>query len=156
MADRSNALALLQRGTIRTDRDEHVAVALQPGLAAHRVPVVGDDDGLVAYVGKNSLHATGPIRPNVPATADCAGDGAQNGAHFASVRSGFPFSTMYVASSAALPLPTFFTAWIVPYGMNSTSPALSVTGGLPSRAYSRYAFSDIHDLFAGMRVSSGN
>ena len=24
--------------------------------------------------------------------------------------SGFPFSTMYVASSAALPLPTFFTA----------------------------------------------
>ena len=53
-------------------------------------------------------------------------------AHLAKVTSGFPFSTIYVASSAALPLPTFFTAWIVPDGMNKTSPALSVTGGLPS------------------------
>jgi hypothetical protein len=49
-----------------------------------------------------------------------------------SSRSGFPFSTIYVASSAALLLPTFFAAWIVPAGMNKTSPALSVTGGLPS------------------------
>src|SRR5262245_15865698 len=46
------------------------------------------------------------------------------------------FSTMYVASSAPLPLPTFFAAWIVPAGMNKTSPALSVTGGLPSTSYS--------------------
>ena len=54
------------------------------------------------------------------------------GAHLPSTTSGFPFSTIYVASSAALPLPTFFAAWIVPAGMNRTSPALSVTGGLPS------------------------
>ena len=53
-------------------------------------------------------------------------------AHLTGTTSGFPFSTIYVASSAALPLPTFFTAWIVPAGMNKTSPALSVTGGLPS------------------------
>src|SRR5262245_27501485 len=49
-----------------------------------------------------------------------------------SVMSGFPFSTTYVASSAPRPVPTFFAEWIVPAGMNSTSPALSVTGGLPS------------------------
>ena len=54
------------------------------------------------------------------------------GAHLTSTTSGFPFSTIYVASSAALTLPTFFAAWIVPAGMNKTSPALSVTGGLPS------------------------
>ena len=54
------------------------------------------------------------------------------GAHLTSTTSGFPFSTIYVASSAPLPLPTFFAAWIVPAGMNKTSPALSVTGGLPS------------------------
>ena len=36
-----------------------------------------------------------------------------------------------------LPRPTFFTAWIPPAGMNSASPALSVTGGLPSSRYSR-------------------
>ena len=53
-------------------------------------------------------------------------------AHLTTTRSGFPFSTIYVASSAPLPLPTFFAAWIVPAGMNKTSPALSVTGGLPS------------------------
>ena len=33
-------------------------------------------------------------------------------------------------------LPTFFAEWIVPAGMNSASPALSVTGGLPSTRYS--------------------
>src|SRR5262245_24174549 len=53
-----------------------------------------------------------------------------------SVRSGLPFSTIYVASSAALTLPTFRAAWIVSAGMNKTSPALSVTGGLPSTSYS--------------------
>src|SRR5215207_3754009 len=57
-------------------------------------------------------------------------------AHSAGTTSGFPFSTTYVASSAPLPLPTFFTAWITPAGMNRTSPALSVTGGRPSTLYS--------------------
>ena len=57
--------------------------------------------------------------------------------HSLNATSGLPFSTMYVASSAALALPTFFTWWGVPFGMNSTSPALSVTGGLPSSRYSR-------------------
>jgi len=42
--------------------------------------------------------------------------------------SGFPFSTMYVASSAARPVPTFLAEWIVPAGMKRTSPALTVTG----------------------------
>src|SRR5215204_1846460 len=54
------------------------------------------------------------------------------GAHSTSTTSGFPFSTTYVASSAALPVPTFFTAWIVSAGTKKTSPALSVVGGLPS------------------------
>jgi hypothetical protein len=53
-------------------------------------------------------------------------------AHSTSVRIGFPFSTTSVASSAALPLPTFFTAWIAPAGTNKTSPALTVVGGWPS------------------------
>lgn len=50
--------------------------------------------------------------------------------------SGFPFSTMYVASSAPLTVPAFFAAWIVPAGMNKTSPGPSVIGGLPSISYS--------------------
>jgi hypothetical protein len=52
--------------------------------------------------------------------------------HFMSSRSGFPFSTTYVASSAPFWLPTFLAEWIVPAGMNRTSPALRVTGGAPS------------------------
>ena len=39
------------------------------------------------------------------------------GAHSTTVRSGLPFSTMYVASSAARPVPTFLAEWIVPAGM---------------------------------------
>src|SRR5918995_5690121 len=58
------------------------------------------------------------------------------GAHSTSTTSGFPFSTTYVASSAALVVPTFLTAWIVSAGMNRTSPALSVVDGLPSTWYS--------------------
>src|SRR5690349_1173048 len=56
--------------------------------------------------------------------------------HFAITTSGFPFSTMYVASSPPRPRPTFFAEWIVPAGTNRTSPALSVTGGLPCTRYS--------------------
>jgi hypothetical protein len=41
----------------------------------------------------------------------------------AGTTSGLPFSATYVASSAALPLPTFITAWIASAGMNTTSPA---------------------------------
>jgi hypothetical protein len=50
------------------------------------------------------------------------------GAHSTSVRIGFPLSTNYLASSAALPMPAFFTAWIVSAGTSTTSPALSVVG----------------------------
>src|SRR5688572_25324138 len=46
--------------------------------------------------------------------------------HLTITTSGFPFSTTYVASSAPVPPPTFFAAWIVLAGMNRTSPALSV------------------------------
>src|SRR5262245_66348918 len=56
--------------------------------------------------------------------------------HWTTVMSGLPFSTMYVASSAARPVPTFLAEWTVPGGMNRTSPALRVTGGLPSTVYS--------------------
>src|SRR5829696_10540703 len=58
------------------------------------------------------------------------------GAHSTSTMSGFPFSTTYVASSAPLAVPTFFTAWIVSAGTKKTSPALSVVGGSPSTWYS--------------------
>src|SRR5215211_5808584 len=44
------------------------------------------------------------------------------GAHSTSTMSGFPFSTTYVASSAALPVPTFFTAWIVSAGTKKPRP----------------------------------
>ena len=37
--------------------------------------------------------------------------GLSLGGHLAISTSGFPFSTTYVASSAPLPLPTFFAAW---------------------------------------------
>jgi hypothetical protein len=66
-----------------------------------------------------------------PPTERCRAD-PNNSRHFTNVRSGLPFSTTYVASSLAVPLPTFFAAWIVPAGMKRTSPALSVIGGLPS------------------------
>ena len=52
-------------------------------------------------------------------------------AHFTITSAGFPFSSTYVASSAGLPRPTFLAAWTVRAGTNRTSPALSVTGGLP-------------------------
>ena len=58
------------------------------------------------------------------------------GYHFTNVMSGLPFSTTYVASSAPLPLPTFLAVWIVPAVTNRTSPALTVTGGLPPTSYS--------------------
>src|SRR5262249_31612248 len=51
-------------------------------------------------------------------------------------RNGFPFSTTYVASSAALTPPTFLTEWTVSAGTSRTSPAFSVCGGRPSRSYS--------------------
>src|SRR5215217_9758112 len=69
------------------------------------------------------------VRHRVDRDTDAA---ALTGTHSASTTSGDPFSAIYVASSAALPLPTFFTAWKISAGMNKTSPALSVTGGLPS------------------------
>src|ERR1044071_7784891 len=56
--------------------------------------------------------------------------------HSTTVMSGFPFSTIYVASSAARPGPTFLAEWIVPAGMNRTSRALRTTGGLPCTVYS--------------------
>jgi hypothetical protein len=43
-----------------------------------------------------------------------------------------PFSTKYVARSAALPLPTLLTAWTVSAGTKKTSPASSVVGDWPS------------------------
>jgi hypothetical protein len=52
--------------------------------------------------------------------------------YWANVRSGLPFSTMYVDIAALLPLPTFFAVWTVPAGTNKTSPGFSVTGGWPS------------------------
>ena len=70
------------------------------------------------------------------------------------VRSGFPFSTTYVASSAPFRLPTFFAAWIVPAGMKRTSPGLSVTDGFPSTCTPR-PFENIDDLFTRMRVPGG-
>jgi hypothetical protein len=67
-----------------------------------------------------------------------------NSTHSTTTRNGFPFSTTYVASSAALPLPTFRTAWTVSAATSKTSPASSVVGGLtllsglrgPERPYS--------------------
>src|SRR6266511_817912 len=68
-----------------------------------------------AYPGESRIFVTGGV-----------------GTHSTRVRSGFSFSTTYVVSSAALLLPAFLTAWIVPAGTSKTSPALSVVGGLPS------------------------
>jgi hypothetical protein len=61
-------------------------------------------------------------------------DGRTGGAsaHSVSVRSGLPFSTTQVASSAALPLSTFLTAWIVPTGKVRAPPAWNVLGACPS------------------------
>ena len=56
--------------------------------------------------------------------------------HSTSVMSGFPFSTTYVASSAASPSPTFLTAWTASAGTINASPALTVLGGSPSIWYS--------------------
>ena len=52
--------------------------------------------------------------------------------HLTSVTSVFPFSTIYVASSAAFSVPTFFAECAAPAGINNTSPALSVVGGAAS------------------------
>src|SRR5438270_9699321 len=72
----------------------------------------------------------GAVRSAGPCASGSAADGGV--AHLTTVRSGFPFSTTYVASSAPLPLPTFLTQWIAPAGTKRTSPALYVSGGLLS------------------------
>jgi hypothetical protein len=65
-------------------------------------------------------------------------DGRTGGtsAHSASSITGFPFSTTYVASSDALPLPAFRTAWTTPAGTVKASPALHILVGWPSIWYS--------------------
>src|SRR5215470_2715517 len=88
------------------------------------------------HVGALGAGAPRRLEPDARAAADHDDGLAGEGAHSTTARSGFPFSTTYVASSAPRPVPTFFAEWIVPYGMNRTSPALSVTGGLPSTVYS--------------------
>jgi hypothetical protein len=45
---------------------------------------------------------------------------------------GFPFSTIYVASSIAFVFPIFFAEWATPAGMKSVSPSLSVTCPFPA------------------------
>src|ERR1700733_11512345 len=52
--------------------------------------------------------------------------------HWIKVRSGLPFSTIYVESAVLLPLLTFFAVCTVPAGMNKTSPAFRATGVWPS------------------------
>jgi len=54
------------------------------------------------------------------------------GAHSASAMTGFPFSTTYAASSDAVMLPTFRTAWTAPAGTVNASPALHVLAGWPA------------------------
>ena len=71
--------------------------------------------------------------------------------HLTTVRSGFPFSTIYVASSAPLPLPTFFAVWIAPAGTNKTSPALTFATLAVDLIFQR-TFDHVDDLFARMRV----
>jgi len=48
--------------------------------------------------------------------------------YWTNVRSGLPFSTIYVESAVLLPLLTFFAVCTVPAGTNKTSPAFSVSG----------------------------
>ena len=87
------------------------------------------------HVGSLGAGAPRRLEPDARAAADHDDGLPGKGAHSTTVRSGLPFSTIYVASSAPRPVPTFLAAWIVPAGMNRTSPALSVTGGLPSTSY---------------------
>ena len=56
----------------------------------------------------------------------------RGGAHSASAMTGFPFSTTYVASSDAVMLPTFRTAWTAPAGTVNASPALHVLARWPA------------------------
>src|ERR1700745_2159285 len=53
-------------------------------------------------------------------------------AYSASAMTGFPLSTTYVASSAALPRPTLRTAWTALAGTVRAAPARHVFAGWPS------------------------
>ena len=81
----------------------------------------------------------------------CTSKMVSNCTHSTSTTSGFPFSTMYVASSEPMPGPTFLAVWIVPAGTNRTSPAFRVTGALPSSLYSSEPSGHVDHLFARMR-----
>src|SRR5262245_52725412 len=72
--------------------------------------------------------------------------------HSTNVRSGFPFSTTYVASSAALPVPTFLTAWIAPAGTVRASPGVERPRRLAFDLILQRPFKDVDDLFARMCV----
>ena len=115
--------------------------------ARHAELAVGRGHGAVAPVRCGSIVSTSRragIPPSVCGiTTGCSGHSCEQGrvrgsattsldAHLASTTSGFPFSTIYVASSEPLPLPTFFAPCFTPAGMNKTSPALSLIAPLPS------------------------
>ncbi len=73
----------------------------------------------------------------------------------ARARRGFPFSTTYVASSAALPLPTFFTAWIASAGDAQGIARLDRRRRLALDLILQRPLEDVDDLFVRMRVLDG-
>jgi hypothetical protein len=122
---------------------QHTGAGLEEERAEEKEVVAADERDLdIGQAGELPVEVTGGGEAADPA-AENDDPGARRGrAGLGSdpltiSTSGFPLSTTYVASSAPLSLPTFLAAWMVPPGMNRTSPALSVTVGLPSTSYSR-------------------
>jgi hypothetical protein len=109
-----------------------MASYIKPGFFTSRVfnPVVS------FLAGRLGLSIKGARVLAVQERRTSFGEPKKASAHSTTVMSGFPFSTIYVASSVARPVPTFLAEWIIPAGMNRTSPALRITGALPSTAYS--------------------
>src|SRR5262245_2161272 len=116
-----------QEAEARDVRDEAPAV----GQVAPEVCAKGEE----ARRDRDEPHRLREQRARLISGENGSSDGLVR-AHSTTTRNGFPFSTTYVASSAALPVPTFLTAWTVSAGTIRAPPASNVFGGSPSIWYS--------------------
>src|SRR5262249_1049607 len=121
VVDDGDAVALAERLELTVPRGQVVAPATEQEDV---IALAG-----LAVVEVDAVDALGGHRAILPA--------AQPLRQSARTSNGLPFSTTYVASPAAFPIPTFRTECTVSAGTIRASPALTVTGSSPSSLYSR-------------------
>jgi len=137
---RSTRGALVRRGALAS-RLEPVVRLVQSMCARLPVRRAVRSATVFGHGWVDAALGSGHVRSLVEELQSRPSGGCHCVAYSASTMNGLPFSTTYVASSAAVPLPTFLTEWTVSAGTIKASPALYVFGGWPSMEYSGIPFS---------------